>query len=87
MAGAHRQVSSIQRTSDGAVTAGVSFERLAGDHFFATVKHEGNALRVVTADGRIFECADKGAGRAPTVDSLFADLELVGAAPSPRQNT
>lgn len=85
--GLYRQVSSIKRSSDGAVTAGLAFEKLSADHFFATVRDEGNALRVVTADGRVFECADKGAGRAPTVDSLFADLDLVSAALPPRQKT
>lgn len=85
--GAYRQVSSIRRSGDGAVTAGLAFEKLARDHFFATLRDEGNALRVVTADGRVFECADKGAGRGPTVDSLFADLDSVSAALPPRQNT
>ena len=83
--GVYKQLSSIRRADDGAVTASLSYVKVADDDFFAGVRDEGNALRVRLADGRVETCADKGAGRAPTVDSLFADLETIRAALPPRQ--
>ncbi len=72
--GAWKQLSRIKKHQDGAVTANLGFEKVASENFFADVRAEGNALQVVLASGDAFSCAGKGAGRAPTVDSLFADL-------------
>ena len=85
--GAYKQLSLIKRAESGAVSASLSFVKVADDDFFAGVKAEGNALRVVTADGREFVCADKGAGRTPTVASLFADLEIIRAGLPPRPSS
>ena len=83
--GVYKQFASISRADNGAVSASLSFVKVADDDFFASVRDEGNALRVTLADGAVVTCADKGAGRAPTVDSLFADLEIIRAALPPRQ--
>ncbi len=61
----------------GELAASVSFGRVDDDGFFSGVTGEGNALHVVTAEGKGLTCKGKGAGRAPTVASLFADLERV----------
>ncbi len=84
--GVFKQLSTIRKTDDGAVAASLSIVKVANDDFFAGVRDEGNALRIRTADGREFTCADKGAGRAPTVASLFADLEAACAGLPPRQS-
>ncbi len=83
--GVYKQLSSIRRLDSGAVSASLSFVKVAEDNFFAGVRDESNALHVLLADGSVETCADKGAGRAPTVDSLFADLEFIRAALPPRQ--
>ena len=84
--GVYKQLSAVKRTASGAVSASLSFVKVPADDFFAGVGDEGNALRIVTADGREFSCADKGAGRAPTVASLFADLDRIRAVAPPRQS-
>jgi homoserine dehydrogenase len=35
---------------------------------------EGNALKVITADGSVVRCRGRGAGRWATSESLLADL-------------
>ncbi len=75
-----RQLTRIEKLDGGKVVARISYECIDGDAFFRAVRDEGNALRVVNAAGAEFTCAGKGAGRAPTVRSLFADLEEIRAA-------
>lgn len=71
-------VRQIART-DGA-TASVAFERVA-DPLFTNLPDEWNALKVTCADGRVFTCRGRGAGRAPTAESVWADvLDIVEAA-------
>lgn len=83
--GVYKQLSSIRKNDDGAISASLDFVKLPPNDFFASVRGEGNALRVVLDNGADFSCADKGAGRAPTVDSLFDDLKRVRAALPPRR--
>jgi len=85
--GAYKQLSSIRKSDDGAVSASLDFVKLPGEDFFASVAGEGNALRVILDNGADFTCADKGAGRAPTVNSLFDDLKRVRAALPPRPSS
>ncbi len=84
--GVYKQLSTIRKDKSGAVSASLSFVKVASDDFFAAVKGEGNALRVRLADGSVETCADKGAGRTPTVASLFTDLELASAQLPPRKS-
>ncbi len=72
-----KQISTLERLDGAGLSARVQFKRVDDDPFFRAVKGEGNALRVETASGDISTCEGLGAGRAPTVDSLFADLETV----------
>ncbi|NOX83185.1 MAG: hypothetical protein GXP06_09425 [Alphaproteobacteria bacterium] len=76
---AWRQLTRIEKLDRG-VAARIAYECVDGDGFFRAVRDEGNALRVVNATGADFTCADKGAGRGPTVRSLFADLEAIHTA-------
>jgi len=78
-----RQLARIDKQSDGRLSARVAYECVDDDPLFSAVLGEGNALRIVNEDGREFTCAGKGAGRAPTVRSLFADLERIRAAGAP----
>lgn len=55
-------------------SAAVAFEAAGGDPLFADLADEGNALRVTTADGRVFTARGRGAGRVPTAESVWADL-------------
>lgn len=82
--GQWRQLSKIRKHNSGAVIASVTIEKVSDDDFFAGVRDEGNALRVVTETGEDFSCVDKGAGRSPTVASLFSDLEKIRATLPPR---
>jgi len=54
--------------------ANVAFEARGGDPLFGDLADEGNALRAITADGRVFTARGRGAGRAPTAESVWADL-------------
>ncbi len=81
LGGVWKQMSIIKRSADGGVAARVQFERVDDDELFANVEGEGNALRVVNADGGEFTCQGKGAGRIPTVASIFAELEKIAKAP------
>lgn len=71
-----RQVARLDvRTGEVGVTLGA----VDGDPLFADLEDEWNALRVTTGDGRVFTARGRGAGRAPTVESLWADLtDLAG---------
>jgi homoserine dehydrogenase len=44
------------------------------DPVFASLKGEGNALKIITADGSVVRCRGRGAGRWATSESLLADL-------------
>jgi len=57
--------------------AQVTFERVDADPLFTHLADEANALRVTTADGRLFTAGGRGAGRTPTAESVWADLEDV----------
>lgn len=69
-----RQISRITLNDDGTVSGALDFEPVGAEEFFGGVSGEGNALQIELASGEIVTCEGKGAGRAPTVDSLFDDL-------------
>lgn len=79
--GVWKQLSTIKKSPDGGVSARVRFERVDDDPIFAGVEGEGNALRIVNTNGAEFTCVGKGAGRVPTVASIFADLDRIAVAP------
>ena len=59
---------------------GVALRAVDGDPLFADLPDEWNAVRVTTGDGRVFAARGRGAGRAPTTESVWADLgDLAGA--------
>lgn len=64
-----RQIARADATS-ASVTLAASTDPL-----FADLTDEANALRVTCADGRVFTCRGRGAGRAPTCASVWADIE------------
>ena len=72
--GVWRQVSTLKRDEGNKILADVRFQQVDDDSFLRDVRGEGNALRVINKDGKQFLCRDKGAGRGPTVGSLFSDL-------------
>ena len=72
--GVWKQIARLNRDQEGTITASVGFEDVSNDSEFAGIQGEGNALRIENTDGKLFFCQGLGAGRAPTVDSLFADL-------------
>ncbi|WP_411817946.1 homoserine dehydrogenase [Hyphococcus sp. DH-69] len=76
-----KQLSVINKKSDGGITARVGFARVDDDPFFDSIGGEGNALRIINMDGRDFTCQGKGAGREPTVGSIFSDLEAIARQP------
>lgn len=71
--GVWKQLARISKNGD-VLTARVSFECVDDDPFFSATPGESNALQAITAEGEVFVCKGKGAGRRPTVESLFADL-------------
>ena len=71
--GVWKQIARISHGEEG-FSAHVSFECVDNAPFFRATPGESNALHVVNADGRVFTCKGKGAGRRPTVESLLADL-------------
>lgn len=86
--GVWKQMSVVKRAPDGGISARVRFERVDDDPLFADVSGEGNALRVTNINGGEFTCQGKGAGRAPTVASIFAELEKIAQTPpSDGENT
>ncbi len=81
--GVWRQLATVKKSPDGGISARVRFERVDDDPLFAGLVGEGNALRVTNTNGEEFVCEGKGAGRGPTVASIFADLERIALAPPP----
>lgn len=77
--GVWKQLARIARRG-GALTAKVRFERVDDIPFLAATPGESNALAAATAGGDTFFCRGKGAGRRPTVESLFADLGEIARA-------
>ena len=77
--GVWKQLARIDRRG-GALTAKVRFERVDDIPFLAATPGESNALAAATAGGDTFFCRGKGAGRRPTVESLFADLGEIARA-------
>ena len=67
-------VRQVARLTLGRAEASVSFEGTDGDPLFARLADENNAIRVTTVDGRLFTAGGRGAGRIPTVESVWADL-------------
>lgn len=74
--GVTRQIARASANGRGAIR----LEGVGDDPLFADLPDEWNALRVTTADGRVFICKGRGAGRWPTAESVWADLEEVLAA-------
>ncbi|MBU2418291.1 MAG: homoserine dehydrogenase, partial [Alphaproteobacteria bacterium] len=68
------RVRQIARLDLAARRASVTFEAMDADPLFAELADEGNAVRVTTADGRVFTATGRGAGRTPTAESVWADL-------------
>ena len=75
------RVRQIARLDVRAGTADITFRAVEGDALFADLPDEWNALRVTTADGRAFTTRGRGAGRLPTTEAVWADLNdlLAGA--------
>ena len=71
---AWRQLARFSETLEGDISASVEYRPVGDDALFNETHGECNAMRVTIDDGRHFECRGKGAGRRPTVESLFADL-------------
>jgi homoserine dehydrogenase len=69
------RVRQIARLDVASGRGGVAFEAVDGDALFAVLPDEANALRVTVADGRVFTATGRGAGRRPTAESVWADLE------------
>lgn len=58
----------------GAGEVDVALRPVDDDPLFADLPDEWNALRITTADGRVFTARGRGAGRTPTTESVWADL-------------
>ena len=56
------------------LSAAVQLEALEPTSPFCVLRGERNALRVVGADGRVWTCSGRGAGRWPTAESVLADI-------------
>ena len=84
-----KQLSRLIRTPEGGVEARVAYETVDDDPDLKDVAGEGNAAKIITENGRVFTCNGKGAGRIPTVASLFSDLTVIrrGGAKPPREKT
>ncbi|MDZ4113621.1 MAG: hypothetical protein U1E18_29040 [Brevundimonas sp.] len=52
----------------------ITLAPVAGDPLFAELADAGNAIRITLADGRTLSRSGLGAGRAPTAESVWADL-------------
>ncbi|MCV0414403.1 MAG: homoserine dehydrogenase [Brevundimonas sp.] len=74
-----RQIGACRR--DGAaLEPSVRLTADHGDPLFSSLSGEGNALKVWNADGRVWRCRGRGAGRWATTESIMADLaEIVRA--------
>lgn len=62
------------RAHDGVLEATVSLDDAADDPLFLALGGERNALKVTGADGRVWTCKGRGAGRWATAESVMADL-------------
>ncbi|MEZ5893739.1 MAG: hypothetical protein R3C58_11445 [Parvularculaceae bacterium] len=69
--GVWKQLSVVKRAPDGGISARVRFERVDDDPLFSRIEGEGNALRVVNADGGEFVCEGK-ARAAPRPSPAFS---------------
>lgn len=67
------------RLDNGRPVAEVRLVAGAVDPLFADLKGEGNALKVIAADGSAVRCRGRGAGRWATAESLLADLSDLAA--------
>jgi len=67
------------RLDNGRLVAEVRLVADAVDPLFVALKGEGNALKVIAADGSIVRCRGRGAGRWATAESLLADLSDLAA--------
>ena len=68
-----RQIGACRRDGER-LDASVRLRADADDALFQSLKGEGNALKVHGADGRVWRCRGRGAGRWATTESLMADL-------------
>jgi len=73
-----RQVSRVEKRN-GKMVALLAYECVDDDPLFSKADGEGNVMRAKTVTGAMFECAGRGAGRQPTVASIFADLAVINA--------
>lgn len=73
------------RMDNGRLVAEVRMVAGPLDPVFATLKGEGNALKVIAADGSVIRCRGRGAGRWATAESLLADLADLAAGRLARQ--
>jgi homoserine dehydrogenase len=79
LGGDWKQVAVGARSGDKAGGV-VRLKRLgAEDDLLRSAVAERNALKVVTADGRVFIAEGRGAGRWPTTEAIWADLQAVRA--------
>ncbi|MBJ7447078.1 MAG: homoserine dehydrogenase [Brevundimonas sp.] len=67
------------RLEEGKLIAEVRLVAGPMDALFATLKGEGNALKVIRQDGSVVRCKGRGAGRWATAESLLADLSELAA--------
>ncbi|HYG27220.1 MAG TPA: hypothetical protein VD906_09955, partial [Caulobacteraceae bacterium] len=63
--GSGGRVRQVARLDFETARAQVRFELVDGDPLFSDLADEANALRVTTADGRLFTASGRGAGRIP----------------------
>lgn len=68
-----RQVASC-RAEQAGLSAAVRLDAEGVDPLFLSLRGEGNALKVIGQDGRVWTCRGRGAGRWATAESLLADL-------------
>ena len=74
-----RQIGACRADGD-ALAASVALDPDCAEPLFRALKGERNALRVVGADGRVWSCRGRGAGRWATTESLLADLADIARA-------
>lgn len=67
------------RLEEGKLIAEVRLAAGPMDPLFATLKGEGNALKVIGQNGSVVRCKGRGAGRWATAESLLADLSELAA--------
>jgi len=74
-----RQIGACRKEGE-ALSPSVKLTADHNDPLFSSLNGEGNALKVWTADGRVWRCRGRGAGRWATTESIMADLaEIVRA--------